>query len=200
MLVSCFYPAVANELLPQYSCLSSIRAKILSGDLVFRRGTGFFSPYFMNAGKFSVPFSHVGIIVIRDKKLIVLHSVASEFTGIGGVRADSFEEFIAPSNSNANAIYRVSAIESQRQKAVEFALNAERRKVPFDTAFNMKDTSKLYCTTLVWRAYKLAGIELVPLKDYVTFGGDTREIISLSNLLNSKYIHELMQLKHTTED
>jgi len=170
-------------------CLPYEKASILPGDLLFRHGTGFFSPYFMKAGSKPSPYSHIGLVANKDGQLMVLHAEASEFTGIGGVRVEPLEIFLSQENARKAAVYRVIATHDQRQKAVDYAFGTYRRKVPFDTAFDAVDQSRLYCTELVWQAYRSAGLDLAPVMDRITVGSDKKQIISLNNILESTSVY-----------
>lgn len=165
------------------------KGTILPGDLLFRHGTGFFSQYFMKAGSKPSPYSHIGLIANHDGQLVVLHAEASEFTGIGGVKVEPLEIFLSLENARKAAVYRVTATHKQRQKAVNYAFGAYIRKVPFDTAFDAFDQSRLYCTELVWQAYRSAGLDLAPVMDQIIVGSDAKQIISLNNILESTSVY-----------
>lgn len=168
---------------------------ISSGDLLFRQGTGFFSQYFMNAGARPSPYSHVGLVANHHGKLVVLHAEASELTGRGLVKSEPLEIFLSHENALAAAVYRVAATNTQRQKAVGYALEAYERKIPFDTAFDIGDQSRVYCTELIWRAYQAAGLNLVLVMDDATVGSVKKKIVSINNILESAGVYSVQTIK-----
>lgn len=176
-------------------CLPYEKELISAGDLLFRRGTGFFSQYFMNVGSRPSSYSHVGLVANHHGKLVVLHAEASELTGRGLVKSEPLEIFLSNENALAAAVYRVAATKDQRQKAVGYALGAYNRKVPFDTVFDIDDQSRLYCTELVWRAYQVTGLNLVPVMDHATVGSTKKKIVSLNNILESAGVYSVQIIK-----
>lgn len=137
-------------------------AMIRSGDLVFRQGRGIFSGIFRNVGNVASPFSHVGILYIESKNIFVIHTEASELTGVGFAKKEPLSKFISNRNAKSYKFYRVVGLDSSGiNTMLKTALKYVRDKVPFDTEFNLKDSGKLYCTELVYKAYKTARINLV---------------------------------------
>jgi hypothetical protein len=117
-----------------------------NGDLVFRYGDGFFSKYFRKASD-DGSYSHVGLVHITEDSIHIIHTEASEFTGIGYVRRDPLDEFMK--NVGAWGIYRLDRPDSIRQLIIEKALVYHFRRVPFDLDFSLDDDKKLYCTELI---------------------------------------------------
>lgn len=68
--------------------------KIRNGDIIYRHGNGFFSDYFRKSSNREQLYSHGGIITIDNNNVYVIHSEASELTGIGGVRKESLNAFL----------------------------------------------------------------------------------------------------------
>lgn len=118
------------------------------GDLVFRYGNGFWSPYFRDASTLHKRFSHAGVIVLRNGLPWVVHSDAHGMTGIGNVHLVRLDDFL--SGSSDYAFYRLDAPGNVRLRIAEAASSYIGR--PFDTEFDTDDDSKLYCSELVMRA------------------------------------------------
>jgi len=134
---------------------------IRSGDLVFRQGRGIFSGLFRNVGEVPSPYSHVGIIYVEKEDVFVIHSEANDVTGIGFSKKDNLYDFIDPTNALTYGFFRVKGLNANdAQYVLGTALAYVINRTPFDADFNLENDS-LYCTELVYKAYKSAGINLV---------------------------------------
>ena len=103
-------------------------------------------------------YSHVGIIRFVYGVPKVIH--AEPNTSI--VRIESVEDFLSPSNARRAGVYRLRSDRFAKiaEAASLEALGYFERRVPFDHRFDILCNNKLYCTELVWLAYKHAGIDL----------------------------------------
>ncbi|NTW83268.1 MAG: hypothetical protein HGB36_07875 [Chlorobiaceae bacterium] len=128
------------------------------GDLVFRYGNGFWSPHFRNVSTLHKRFSHTGIVSIRFGRPWVVHSDAHSLTGVGQVRMEPLESFLA--DASDFAFFRLDAPQSVRTHIATVAFSYLGR--PFDPSFDLHDPSKLYCSELVMHAVnEAAGKELI---------------------------------------
>jgi hypothetical protein len=161
------------------------------GDLVFRMGRGMLSALWGRLGNNFVPYSHVGLLVTSDGLPYVVHTEADEFTGIGYARKEPLAVFLGSSSADSGAVFRSTGLvsETDRNLVARTAEDYAHRKIPFDTDFDLDTEDRLYCTELVWRAFKSVGIDLAPQRDFLSsvafLGGRPREIISLNNVLES---------------
>jgi hypothetical protein len=129
------------------------------GDVLFRRGRSLVSRAVLVADG-NGEYSHVGLIAVSAGRVWVLHATPPEEPDVrGGVIAEPLAAFLAPDQASAAALYR--------PRNGQAGLTAERvawdwvhRRVPFDSAFDLASANRLYCTELVWRAYRSAGIDL----------------------------------------
>ena len=120
-------------------------AEIRVGDIVVRRGYGTWTQYFIDCSSREKRFSHVGIVVSNETQCTIVHSEANEWTGIGAVRLESWQGFYA--DALECAVFRYIGSESTAKR---FATNGMALVgVPFDSAFDMEDTNRLYCTEFV---------------------------------------------------
>jgi hypothetical protein len=139
-------------------------ARIREGDLIFRIGTEWQGVVVreLNASDYSSagtedPYTHVGILSGKAGHWHVVHNTPSEKPGVAdGVVEDDLAFFMAPERARGIAIYRVSEDEKTRTAAVAFA--RARLGAPF--FLTEDDTEGNYCTTLVWKAWQQAGIDL----------------------------------------
>jgi hypothetical protein len=112
------------------------------------------------AAEWRLPYSHVGIAVVQDDGVWVVHATTDEPPGSDGiVKLETLDEFLAGDRASAAAVYRTEDSGSARTAAV-VASDYARRHLPFDASFDLSTTNRLYCTELVWRAYLAAGVDL----------------------------------------
>ena len=131
------------------------------GDIIFRRGVSVESQTVrMLDGLFA--YSHVGIIRKNGSRVEVIHaSFDEEGQTRDGVICEPIEAFLKPTSANAAAIARLdSAGKGTALQALRQAEQFLQAGIPFDKEFNLETSDRLYCTELVWLAYRKAGIDL----------------------------------------
>ena len=126
----------------------SAPSEILCGDIVFRRGHGFWTGWFINASIEEKRYSHTGIAVSSGRDPWIIHAEANDDSTDGFVKRTRWHDF--QRDSTQAAVYRFPADESIRRK---IAACAEKRLgVAFDSAFSVVDTNRLYCSEFVREA------------------------------------------------
>lgn len=168
------------------------------GDLVFRRGESVLSAAVMVLDPRSL-YSHVGIVVETAGRLSVVHAVVDEAPDTAGsVRADSIPDFLSPDRAAAVAVYRlrgeIPEYNERTELASRIAAGYASRHVPFDRDFDLGTADAVYCTELIWRAYRGAGIELVSGElPTISFCLKRRRAILPSTLQNSAKLRLIWQ-------
>lgn len=133
------------------------------GDVVFRRGRSLNSRAVLLADQDS-RFSHVGVVIgSATSEASVVHAVPSTEDDLGGVRIEPLAEFLSEKKAVTWGVYRLAREDrlAFSKEAAKYAEKAGREGVEFDSAFELVDDSKLYCTELVWRAYRAAGLDII---------------------------------------
>lgn len=115
------------------------------GDLVFRKGRGLWTKYFIRASSRDPRFSHVGIVVRTMPSTLILHSDGNDLTGVGQVRTEDWPDFFEIASECA--VYRYDGSEETARAFARQGL--QRLGVPFDSSFDMSSTNSLYCTELI---------------------------------------------------
>ncbi len=132
---------------------AAMKMDIRNGDLILRHNNSLHSELFRKIGVREQKYSHLGIIYRTPADtLLVLHSQANDYTGVGGIEASPLYSFM-PRGDFDVAIYRLKEPQAVRDAWVDEILRLREKGVPFDPAFNIVDTCKLYCAEMV--AYSL---------------------------------------------
>jgi cell wall-associated NlpC family hydrolase len=141
---------------------AEVAFQLQAGDLIFRIGRGWQSSVVRGMAherqeKRGDPYSHVGMLIGSPAHWQVLHAVPAEMPGrADAVVRDDLDFFLGPERAHGVAIYRVTADAATRDAAVSHAL--ARLGTPFRIVEN--DREGQYCTTLIWRAWQRAGVDL----------------------------------------
>ena len=141
-----------------------------SGDLIFRKGTGAWSPLFSGASENG--FSHVGVIHETPLGLFVLHSEADDFTLEGGIQNTPLQQFIK--ESDRYTIKHNLMSEKQKQAFIQELIQYQTSGAVFDTDFSLEGPAQqLYCSEYVWKSAQNIGVQLgypseLLGKDYIT--------------------------------
>lgn len=140
------------------------------GDLVFRLGGGLTSRAITTYDR-GGHYSHVGIVVTDSVgRPMIIHAVPDEHdspTDSDRVRMDAPDVFFDSFHALAGAVCRHADSAAARQ-ATAYAWRAYRRKAAFDHAYDLTDTTRLYCCELVINAFREAGAPLtLPAQHHV---------------------------------
>lgn len=157
-----------------------------SGDIVCRQGRGFFSKYFRKYASQEQRYSHIGIVEVERDSIFVIHTEASELTGIGFVKREPISEFLK--HIAVFGFYRVDCTDSLRKKMIAKGREYYRKKIPFDMDFDASDDSKLYCTELVAKTLNDA-FDSILIKPELQLG--KRKFYSLDGIYQNKVCREL---------
>lgn len=134
--------------------------ELRDGDLVFRMGLQQVSRIVttLDGGD----FSHVGILLQTDSGWSVVHAVPDE--AIAGepdrVKCEPLEVFFLPDRARRGAVLRVACSSEKASRAARLAYQKYLEKIVFDHDYDLNDTTKFYCTELVWFVYNRVGVEL----------------------------------------
>ena len=155
--------------------------QLQQGDLVFRRGRGFWSETFSD--KAGSNLSHVGVLIHDQDGWGVVHAEADDLSLIGGVQRTPLALFL--NGTALRHIRRIQMSEAAREKFVQNIREHLRRQTPFDTSLSLEDdASRVYCSELIWSAAQYAGIELARPRDLLGKSYITIDDLFFSPLLS----------------
>jgi len=124
------------------------------GDLVFRRGRSLESYAVILAEK-NKGYSHIGIVVLEAGNPFVIHVEPGE-TSLGAnlVKKEPLGSFLQQGKASHYAIYRSRLDRECLDRVKAEAESFYRRKCRFDDAYDLATDRDLYCTELVFKAYR----------------------------------------------
>lgn len=159
-----------------------------NGDLILRRGKSTES-YMVILADSKTNFSHIGIICIENDTPYVIHAVPHQKNFI---KKDKLTHFLSPKNASTFSVYRSKLSPSTQNKIAFEAMVFYKNKYIFDSDFDLTTNTKLYCTELVLKAYKNAGIQLnIQLKEFNYLIGK-QAVILPSEFTNHPFFYKVI--------
>jgi hypothetical protein len=137
-----------------YPMSNEEKGLIHSGDIILRRGYGFFSEAIVKSQKDPNAFSHCAMVIKTHDSLSVLHALSSSVAEFDGVQIQSLQRFLNESLPNSIRIVRFKTTSDTIQMLEAKLSSYARTKKPFDHSFNNADTSEFYCTELFHHSFK----------------------------------------------
>jgi hypothetical protein len=144
-----------EQLFSDYSLTPSEDSLIHDGDIILRYGYGIISDIIVEQLNEPYSLSHCGI-VCRNDSSIVIHSVSSSISPFDGVQCQSLKSFVKDSKKNSVIVVRFKSPDERKSlsaisKRAYYYLD---KKVPFDHKFDISDSSKIYCSELIYLIIK----------------------------------------------
>lgn len=133
-----------------------------NGDLALRCGTSLESHVVVGVNGENGPYSHIGIVVQIDGQWYVAHAVPGENERGEPeyVKLDPIQVYYGRDRAKLGCIMRVTDDSTVCRQATDYAQWAVGAKKVFDNNYDWEDSTELYCTEMVQRAYRHAGIDL----------------------------------------
>jgi len=133
-----------------------------NGDLALRCGTSLESHAVVGVNGENGPYSHIGIVVQVDGQWCVAHAVPGENERGEPeyVKLDPIQVYYGRDRAKLGCIMRVTDDSTACRQATDYAQWAVGTKKVFDNNYDWEDSTELYCTEMVQRAYQHAGIDL----------------------------------------
>ena len=161
------------------------------GDVVFRLGNSMESAAVVLADQ-NGQYSHCGIVVDSAGQTRIVHSVPDEpdFDGdVDRVKMDRPEAFWRIDRASAGGFCRMINDTVAPKKAAEVAKAAFFRNTLFDDEYDDRDTTRFYCSELLYHCYLQAGYDLVGTErhTYNVLVTSFDSVIMPSQIYKSKY-------------
>ena len=149
--------------------LEQLDYKPSNGDIIFHTSKSTQSPIIQKITKSKL--SHCGIIYIKD-------GIPYVFEASSKVKLTKLETFI---NNGVDKKYEILRYKSELSKSEQkemFQYASNQLGKPYDLKFEFSD-NKMYCSELVWKIYKAAGIELSSPTKFKDYDLSSREAIKM---------------------
>jgi len=159
-----------------------------SGDIIFRKGKSLISNIVL-LGNPNSQYSHVGVVIKESDSIYIIHAIPSENKGDADfIKKESLSSFCDLLFAEQIAIYRLKEDKSI-VSTISFLNNMYDRRINFDNDFNLESDSAVYCTELVWKAFKKSGIDLIDNEfDEISYILSRKKCIFPSRLTNSCHL------------
>lgn len=144
-----------EQLFSGYYLTAAEDSMIQDGDIILRYGYGFVSDMIVEQLHEPYRLSHCGIICKNDSS-IVIHSVSSTVSPFDGMQYQSLSSFVKDSKKNSVIIVRFKPNDKRMGRGLisKRAYYYLSRKVSFDHRFDIADSSKVYCSELIYLILK----------------------------------------------
>ena len=162
------------------------------GDLAFRQGYSAASRMVLAADR-TGSYSHAGIIVHDSTGWKVIHAVPGETDKEypeERIKKETLSQFYAPDRSMSGAIYRLDTSFTIREIAAKKANELFQRKLFFDHDYDSNDSTKMYCTELLYFTYGVAGIDISENRR-TTFPGFRNPFILPQDIISNKLLNRI---------
>lgn len=160
-----------------------------SGDLLFRMGLEGASRVVTAVG--GGDFSHVGLAFRLNGRWMVVHAVPNEAPPgeEDRVKCEPIDSFFAPERACRGALRRVRCADGTAERVARQAYGLFLKRVGFDHDYDLADTTRFYCTEMVWHLYRQEGIDLAEGRRHqLVIPGKTSEYIFPEDLWGSRYL------------
>jgi hypothetical protein len=136
--------------------LDSIKNIIKEGDIIFRGGTDIESAIIKDFSYNDKLFSHCGIVLKKDNKLMVTHILGGTTNPSGAILSQTANDFFSYPDNESAGVYKTDLDSEQIEKLSKYIDSVKQKKVTFDLKFDLLDKSKLYCSEFVIDAIQYA--------------------------------------------
>mgnify|MGYP003651049889 CR=1 FL=1 len=155
-------------LMSNIKCTKSQDFSFKNGDIIFHTSLSSQSKFIQEATNSKV--SHVGIIYRNDEEDIVY-----VFEAVEPVKITPLIEWVERGENNQYKVYRSTVPLSQDDINKIYDYCFMQKDKHYDSKFQWND-DKIYCSELVWYAYKSIGVELSQPKTFSDFNISSKEI------------------------
>jgi len=125
------------------------------GDIIMRKGYGMVSRMIVSNLNEARGLSHCGIVVRTENGWGVIHTVSASLSDVDGMQLNDLNEFVRQSKPGTIVVSRLRHCED-RSRIAEEAYRYLNSAITFDHSFDLADSSRFYCSELIWHVMKNA--------------------------------------------
>lgn len=124
-----------------------------TGDILLRKGYGYFSEKIASADSPPYQVSHCAMLVYRNNTWQVVHALSSSVAPFDGVQYQPLQQFLNESQPGSLLVCRFKTTADSLQNIVRETCRYADEHRPFDHSFDSNDTSSIYCTELFQHSF-----------------------------------------------
>ena len=136
-------------------------SEFTTGDLAFRLGRTLQSSLIASSADDSERYSHVGVILFRNDRCMVVHIEPKDDNLPDEIRCEPIEDFFSPQAAVSGCVMRHDSLTTtQQDRVADRAVELLNSRILFDHDYLLSDTEEMYCTELVESIFSSVGISL----------------------------------------
>jgi len=157
VFASCSFFAGKENQNPAYQ-LSQEEIELLQpGDIILRQGFGAVSQAIGEYLDEEIRVSHVALLSQGEEgQWRVIQSISQRISNTDGVQTQDLATFVSESETNSIVVVRFKGYQSEpglNLRIEQTALNYLDQQVPFDHSFSLEDSTRFFCSELIWRLF-----------------------------------------------
>ncbi len=150
------YKSEQEQLHNKYRLSKAEMDSLQDGDIILRQGFGIVSESISKTLSEEYRISHCAIVRRPNPdSIVIIHSVSSSLSDVDGVQTCEINKFIQESQPNTVIVVRFISNDGKSNSAISERANYYlHQQIPFDSDFDVKDSTKFFCTELIWKVLK----------------------------------------------
>lgn len=147
------YKSEQEQFLNRYRLSKEEITLLEDGDIVLRQGFGLVSESIARTLNEEFKISHCAIVrKPNPDSIFVIHSVSSSLSDVDGVQTCELKKFVRESQMGTIIVVRFQSAGEKMNKVISDRADYYLQKqVKFDNSFDIRDSSKFFCTELIWK-------------------------------------------------
>lgn len=147
------YKSEQEQFYNKYRLSKEEIALLEDGDIVLRQGFGLVSESISKTLNEEYKISHCAIVrKPNPDSICVIHSVSSSLSDVDGVQTCGLTKFVRESQKGTIIVVRFQSAGEKKNKVISDRADYYLQKqVKFDNSFDIRDSTKFFCTELIWK-------------------------------------------------
>ena len=135
--------------------IDSLKRTARSCDMIVREGDDLISAQIRFMNDKEKEYSHAGLIIERNGQKYVCH-IAPGISPADTIQYIPIDSFVDPKTNIKCALYRFDLSDAERDSIGRIIETYRQQDVRFDRRYDLNTTDKMYCTEMIYRAFKQA--------------------------------------------
>lgn len=170
LLASCSFFAGKEDQNPSYQLSQEELELLQPGDIILRQGFGVVSQAISEYLDEEIKVSHVALLSQHTEgEWQVIQSISQRVSNTDGLQAQDLATFVSESETNSIVVVRFRGYETNlglNLRIEQAAMAYLEQKIPFDHSFSLEDSTRFFCSELIWRLYlNEAGVDIFEKMD-----------------------------------